>query len=240
MEMKMYKFMYLKKNSIKNWVFYMIMKKYSCLTKEQNEDWNIKGVNLGGLFVLEPWITPSMFYQFLNVRDSEKIGMDMFSFCHALGPNEGKRQLNSAFNVGQTPIGLTGPKDQHSFLQLLIEGTRNKTVTFIKMSHFKDKLIIPSIKLKYLESLDIINGIKFSDLINTQADAIIESLKQSERIPLDEIIIDQQNAFSMGQLIYYFELLTSLVGDLLNINTYNQPGVELGKQILIKKLKLIK
>jgi len=48
------------------------------------------------------------------------------------------------------------------------------------------------------------------------------------------IIIDQQNAFSMGQLIYYFELLTSLVGDLLNINTYNQPGVELGKQILIK------
>jgi len=108
------------------------------------------------------------------------------------------------------------------------------------MSHFKDKLIIPSIKLKYLESLDIINGIKFSDLINTQADAIIESLKQSERIPLDEIIIDQQNAFSMSQLIYYFELLTSLVGDLLNINTYNQPGVELGKQILIKKLKLIK
>ena len=108
------------------------------------------------------------------------------------------------------------------------------------MSHFKDKLIIPSIKLKYLESLDIINGIKFSDLINTQADAIIESLKQSERIPLDEIIIDQQNAFSMGQLIYYFELLTSLVGDLLNINTHNQPGVELGKQILIKKLKLIK
>jgi len=71
-------------------------------------------------------------------------------------------------------------------------------------------------------------------------DAIIESLKQSERIPLDEIIIDQQNAFSMGQLIYYFELLTSLVGELLNINTYNQPGVELGKQILIKKLKLIK
>ena len=108
------------------------------------------------------------------------------------------------------------------------------------MSHFKDKLIIPSIKLKYLESLDIINGIKFSDFINTQTDAIIESLKQSERIPLDEIIIDQQNAFSMGQLIYYFELLTSLVGDLLNINTYNQPGVELGKQILIKKLKLIK
>ena len=153
------------------------------------------------------------------------------------GESLGKRQLNSAFNVGQTPIGLTGPKDQHSFLQLLVEGTRNKTVSFIKMSHFEDSLTIPSIKLKNLESLDIINGVHFSDLINTQADAIIESLKQSERIPLDEIIIDKQDAFSIGQLIYYFELLTSLVGDLLNINTYNQPGVESGKNILINKLR---
>jgi len=156
------------------------------------------------------------------------------------GESLGKRQLNSAFNVGQTPIGLTGPKDQHSFLQLLVEGTRNKTVSFIKMSHFEDNLKIPLIKLKNLESLDIINGVHFSDLINTQADAIIESLKQSERIPLDEIIIDKQDAFSIGQLIYYFELLTSLVGDLLNINTYNQPGVESGKNILMKKLESIK
>ena len=156
------------------------------------------------------------------------------------GESLGKRQLNSAFNVGQTPIGLTGPKDQHSFLQLLVEGTRNKTVSFIKMSHFEDNLKIPLIKLKNLESLDIINGVHFSDLINTQADAIIESLKQSERIPLDEIIIDKQDAFSIGQLIYYFELLTSLVGDLLNINTYNQPGIESGKNILMKKLESIK
>jgi glucose-6-phosphate isomerase len=158
-------------------------------------------------------------------------------YAQLWGESLGKRQLNSAFNVGQTPIGLTGPKDQHSFLQLLIEGTRNKTVTFIKMAHFEDSLTIPSIKLKNLESLDIINGVHFSNLINTQADAIIESLRQSERIPLDEIIIDQQNAFSIGQLIYYFELLTSLVGDLLNINTYDQPGVESGKNILMEKLK---
>ena len=152
------------------------------------------------------------------------------------GESLGKRQLNSAFNVGLTPIGLTGPKDQHSFLQLLVDGTRNKTVTFIKMSNFEDDLTIPSIKLKNLESLDTINGVSFSNLINTQADSIIESLKQSERIPLDEIIVDRQNAFSIGQLIYYFELLTSLVGDLLNINTYNQPGVESSKKILINKL----
>jgi glucan 1,3-beta-glucosidase len=71
------------------------MKKYSCLTSNPNEPWTIRGVNLGGLFVLEPWITPSMFYQFLNVQDHNKIAMDMYSFCSALGPKEGRKQLNA-------------------------------------------------------------------------------------------------------------------------------------------------
>jgi len=73
---------------------------YTCLTKNtDHEKWNVHGVNLGGLFVLEPWITPSIFYQFINVKDSDKIGMDMYSFCKALGPVEGKRQLNAHFSL---------------------------------------------------------------------------------------------------------------------------------------------
>ena len=156
------------------------------------------------------------------------------------GESLGKRQKNSAFNVGLTPIGLTGPKDQHSFLQLLAEGTRDKTVTFIKLAQFENTPDIPDISLANLESLDLINNLEFSQLINLQADSIIESLKEFQRIPLDEITIQKQDEFSMGQLIYYYELLTSLVGDLLNINTYDQPGVESGKEILMKKLKKIK
>ena len=156
------------------------------------------------------------------------------------GESLGKRQKNSAFNVGLTPIGLTGPKDQHSFLQLLAEGTRDKTVTFIKLAQFENTPNIPDISLANLESLDLINNLEFSQLINLQADSIIESLKEFQRIPLDEITIQKQDEFSMGQLIYYYELLTSLVGDLLNINTYDQPGVESGKEILMKKLKKIK
>ena len=42
--------------------------KYKCLTDPSHKDWNIKGVGLGGMFVLEPWITPSLFYQFLNKK----------------------------------------------------------------------------------------------------------------------------------------------------------------------------
>ncbi|ABL02599.1 glucose-6-phosphate isomerase [Candidatus Ruthia magnifica str. Cm (Calyptogena magnifica)] len=153
------------------------------------------------------------------------------------GESLGKKQENSALNVGLTPIGLTGPKDQHSFLQLLFEGTRDKSVTFIKLKTFDNHQKVPNITLEKLEALDLINQVEFSTLINMQSDALIESLKEHTRIPLDEIILQKQDEFSIGQLIYYYELLTSLVGDLLNINTYNQPGVESGKNILIKKLQ---
>ena len=156
------------------------------------------------------------------------------------GESLGKKQRNSAFNIGLTPVGLTGPKDQHSFLQLIVDGTRDKTITFIKLENFEVSSPIPNITLKHLEDSDIINNVEFSTLINLQADSIIESLKKVQRIPLDEIIIKQQDEFSIGQLIYYYELLTSLVGDLLNVNTYDQPGVESGKQILMEKLQAIK
>ncbi len=153
------------------------------------------------------------------------------------GESLGKKQCNSAFHVGVTPIGLIGPKDQHSFLQLIVEGTRDKSVTFIKIDDFQNELTIPNITLPYLESLDILNGITFHDLITMQSDSVIEALKAQGDIPLDEIIIERVDERSIGQLIYYYELLTSLVGKLINVNTYNQPGVESGKIILKNKLQ---
>jgi len=153
------------------------------------------------------------------------------------GESLGKKQCNSAFHVGVTPIGLIGPKDQHSFLQLIVEGTRNKSITFIKIDDFNNELTVPDITLPHLESLDILNGITFHDLITMQSDSVIEALQEQGDIPLDEIIIESVSEESIGELIYYYELLTSLVGQLMNVNTYNQPGVESGKVILKNKLQ---
>ena len=52
----------------------------------------VRGVNLGGWMVLEPWITPSLFYQFLG-KDKTTTAMDTYTFCQVLGPSEGNRQL---------------------------------------------------------------------------------------------------------------------------------------------------
>lgn len=137
-------------------------------------------------------------------------------------------------NVGLTPVGHIGSIDQHSFLQLLIEGPHDKTVTFIKINDFENSLKIPNISLKHIEKTDFVNENSFNTLINAQCDATMQSLIQSD-VPVDTIEFDKISEENVGSLILYYELLTSLVGAMLHVNTYNQPGVELGKDILYKK-----
>lgn len=140
----------------------------------------------------------------------------------------------SGKHIGLTPYALIGSVDQHSFLQLIIEGPRDKSVTFITIEDFENNLLIPDISLKYIEGSDFVNRKKFNELINLQCEATKESLKMNN-IPTDDIIIRKINEASVGTIIVYYELLTTLMGRMMDINPYNQPGVELGKQILYKK-----
>ena len=55
----------------------------------------MRGTNIGGWMVLEPWITPSLFYRFLGRKHSEGVGRDSSSFCEALGPEEGNREMRA-------------------------------------------------------------------------------------------------------------------------------------------------
>jgi len=153
------------------------------------------------------------------------------------GESLGKKQRHSELHVGLTPVGLIGPTDQHSFLQLIVEGKRDKSVTVIKIKEFNNTMRIPNQSFEHLEMMDLINGYDFSELINMQADSIIEALDSLDNIPLDVIEIESVNASEIGQLILYYELLTALVANMLDINAYDQPGVEMGKTILKEKLK---
>lgn len=139
-------------------------------------------------------------------------------------------------HVGLTPIGLIGALDQHSFLQLIIEGPRDKFVTFIKIEDFKNNLSVPDITLQGIEKTNFINTKTFNRLINAQCDATMQSLIDMN-IDTDIITLDHVSPQNIGVLVMYYEILTSAVGVMLHINTYDQPGVELGKQILYKNLQ---
>jgi glucose-6-phosphate isomerase len=132
------------------------------------------------------------------------------------------------------PVGHIGSIDQHSFLQLLMEGMGHKTITFLKIEDFETGLEIPDIKLPHLEATDFVNGKTFQELINKECEATKEALLAKE-YPVDEIILEKLTLKNIGELIMYYEILTSAIGGLLEVNTYNQPGVEIGKTILRNK-----
>ncbi|ACM92420.1 glucose-6-phosphate isomerase [Nautilia profundicola AmH] len=171
----------------------------------------------------------------MNVVFSYSSLLDEFNkwYVQLWGESLGKINKKGG-RVGLTPIGLLGSIDQHSFLQLLIEGPRDKTVTFIKVKNFENSLKIPNISLPFLETTDFVNGYTFNELINAQCDATRESVVRSG-IDVDEIVLEKLNEENVGMLLVYYELLTSAVGALFEINTYNQPGVEFGKKILKTK-----
>lgn len=173
----------------------------------------------------------------INVLFSYSSRLEGFNkwYIQLWGESLGKIDVNST-RQGLTPIGIIGPIDQHSFLQLIVEGRRDKTVTVIKVDNFDNDMEIPAVKLNGLEELDYINNLKFSSLINKQADATIESINNLNDIPCDVITIDGVCENSIASLMYEYELLTSVCAKFMYIDAYDQPGVESGKIILKKKL----
>lgn len=166
----------------------------------------------------------------------------LFSYASALkdfnawyvqlwGESLGKKNIYG-INVGLTPISLIGSIDQHSFAQNILQGYRDKTVTFISLekSSYQEPRI-PELSLPYLEGTDFVNGASFATLLARQCKATKEIMIDAN-VPTDEIRIPHLCEESAGELIMYYELLTSCVGAMISIDTYNQPAVELAKERL--------
>jgi len=149
----------------------------------------------------------------------------------------GKININGT-RQALTPVALIGPIDQHSFLQLVIDGVRDKTVTFIKIDDLKDDTGIPKTSdQKFIDlGLKYADGLSFNELLNLQADATIQSVEDQEDIPCDVITIRHVDEYNIAKLMIIYQLLVSCIGNFLQIDTYNQPGVEYGKAILKDKL----
>ena len=174
----------------------------------------------------------------MNVVFSYSSRLEGFNkwYIQLWGESLGKLDVHG-MHQGLTPMGIIGPIDQHSFLQLIVQGKRDKTVTVVKVEDFHSELSIPAVSLEGLEELDYLHNLKFSALINMQADATIEALNNLGDIPCDVITIDGISEHSIASLMYEYELLTSICAKFLHINAYDQPGVESGKIILKNKLK---
>jgi glucose-6-phosphate isomerase len=129
--------------------------------------------------------------------------------------------------VGPTPVKALGATDQHSQVQLYREGPNDKLFTFLSVQDFEKDVEIgkaPDIA----PELDYLSGQKMSRLINSEKTATEYALLASKR-PCLTVAFDKICPYTVGQFIYLFETATSLAGLLFNINAYDQPAVELGK-----------
>lgn len=130
-------------------------------------------------------------------------------------------------NVGSTPIKALGVTDQHSQVQLYSEGPNDKIIIFMGVDKYKKSITIPKI-YQDIKSLGFLGGITQDDLIKTEQIAtefaLLKSGKSTMTITLPEV-----NEFTLGQVLYLFEVATAFMGELLNINAFDQPGVEEGK-----------
>nr|WP_240739582.1 glucose-6-phosphate isomerase [Marinitoga lauensis] len=132
-------------------------------------------------------------------------------------------------NVGQTPVKALGATDQHSQVQLYNEGPDDKIITFIKLEKFERDIKIPKIHEEY-SALSYLGGKTLSELLNTELFGTEYALTEHGK-PNMKVIFPEINAFNVGQFFFVYEFQTAIMGKLLEINAYDQPGVELGKKV---------
>lgn len=131
-------------------------------------------------------------------------------------------------NVGQTPVKALGVTDQHSQVQLYTEGPFDKVVTFLSVGSYKEKFPIPH-GCEDIPDVSFLGGHTMEELIQAENKATAYALTKAGRLNYT-IHMPEVNAFTLGQLLYFFELQTAYTGAMLNVDTYNQPGVEAGKK----------
>jgi glucose-6-phosphate isomerase len=129
--------------------------------------------------------------------------------------------------VGPTPLAAVGATDQHSLLQLLIEGPHDKVVLFLGVEDGGEDVAIPG-GHPDVPALAYLEGHTLGGLLDAERRATTEALRREGR-PSATLMLPSVDAHSMGQLFMLFQVATVLAGALYEVDPLDQPGVELGK-----------
>lgn len=150
-------------------------------------------------------------------------------YCQLWGESLGKavdKEGNEVF-VGQTPVKALGVTDQHSQVQLYREGPFDKVITLIAVENYR-KTVDISKGCEDIPDVSFLCGHTMNELITAERKATEYALTTAHRLNYT-ITLPEVNAFTIGELLYMFEMETAFAGAMLNIDTFNQPGVEGGK-----------
>lgn len=130
---------------------------------------------------------------------------------------------------GQTPVKALGSTDQHSQVQLYMEGPADKVFTFLRVEKFR----APAKETTIGEApgfFGFIDGRGMGEILNTMQMATAGALASARR-PNMTISFPLVDAYHLGEFFMLYELATAYAGALYRINPFDQPGVELGKKL---------
>lgn len=153
-------------------------------------------------------------------------------WAESLGKQVNKFGTKSLANFS-TPLTLIGSCDQHSVLQQIMDGTKDKFVTFFTFST-SEVSTRKLLKNSFSETSALLNK-DYGSLIKAQAESTQLALNQKQ-IETITLRFGRLNEKTMGFLFMYYQIVVSLIADYHNINAYDQPGVALGKQLTLDKL----
>jgi glucose-6-phosphate isomerase len=131
-------------------------------------------------------------------------------------------------NVGQTPVAALGTTDQHSQVQLYMEGPNDKVFTFWAVQKFAASGKIPKTKIGF-ESFDYLAGQSLAKLIDAERRSTATALAENQR-PNCTFTLSRVDEENIGEFLQMMEFQTAFMGELLTINAFDQEGVELGKK----------
>jgi glucose-6-phosphate isomerase len=140
-------------------------------------------------------------------------------------------------HVGPTPVAAVGATDQHSQVQLFMEGPFDKVITFVRLERFAEDLPIPGPDAvtpgaagDLPPDLAYLPGHTLGELLNAEYEATSAALAEMGRMSCT-LRLPELTAETMGELIMFFQLATGYAGVWYGIDPFDQPGVELGKRL---------
>jgi glucose-6-phosphate isomerase len=131
-------------------------------------------------------------------------------------------------HTGQTPVAALGATDQHSQVQLYIEGPNDKVFTFWVVDKFNGVGKIPKVKTG-LAAFDALSGQSLAKLIDAERRATAAAMVETGR-PNCTVTLGRVDEEHLGAFLQMMEFQTAFMGELLGIDAFDQPGVELGKK----------
>ena len=130
--------------------------------------------------------------------------------------------------VGPTPIAARGATDQHSQLQLYMEGPATKNIVFIEVAQEGEPTVVPNVRAQS-EGLAHLGEKPLHAIQLAELEGVRAGLAEEAR-PTSTFHFDDVSAETLGAFLMTLECATSIAGSLLGIDPFNQPGVELGKR----------